>query len=211
MTVPEFWIVAGPNGAGKTTCVKSAPISSLLPNVQFLNPDERTLSKLQSLGYQGFVDSPANVQMRLFFESADEVFAELQKAIFQNTAIGVETVLSSDKYCALVATVREKQGFIGLLYIALASPSLAMQRVAARVQRGGHGIPESKIEQRWHRSLQNLSWFASQASAFWVIDNSNPNPEAARLIVASGKMGRLEDIQEAAFPELKAALSNLPH
>jgi predicted ABC-type ATPase len=210
MSAPEFWIVAGPNGAGKTTCAKSEPMFSMLPDVPFLNPDERTLAKLQSLGYQGFLDSPADVQMRLFFESADEVFADLQQAISKNTPIGVETVLSSDKYCSIVETVREKQGFIGLIYVALASPFLAKQRVAARVQRGGHGIPEDKIEQRWRRSLDNLPWFACRASAFWVIDNSESNPDTPRLLVANGKQGRLEELNEAAFPELKAALSSLP-
>jgi predicted ABC-type ATPase len=210
MSAPEFWIVAGPNGAGKTTCAKSEPMSSLLPDVPFLNPDERTLAKLQSLGYQGFVDSPADVQMRFFFESADEVFADLQKAISTNTPVGVETVLSSDKYCSLVETVREKQGFIGLIYVTLASPLLAMERVAARVKRGGHGIPEDKIQQRWRRSLDNLAWFAGRASAFWVIDNSVSNPDTARLLVANGKLGVLEAVSDAAFPELKVALSTLP-
>ena len=40
----------------------------------------------------------------------------------------------------------------GLVYIALASPDIARERVAARVRRQGHDVPEEKIVQRWQRS-----------------------------------------------------------
>jgi predicted ABC-type ATPase len=209
MAGPEFWLVAGPNGAGKTTCVQVEPISQLLPAVTFLNPDDRTLEKLRVLGYQGFADAPPDIQTRMFIESADEVFRDLEKAILQNGAVGVETVLSSDKYQPLVESVIAKQGFVGLIYVALSSASIARQRVKARVQRGGHDIPEDKIEQRWKRSLRNLSWFAQNATAFWVIDNSDSNPANPPLLLASGKFGSLEYLNEAAFPEMKAALSIL--
>ena len=88
MAEPELWIVAGPNGAGKTTCVQKEPISHLLPDVTFFNPDDRTLVKLRSLGYQGFPDAPIEAQSRAFFESADEVFAELEKAIARKSPLG---------------------------------------------------------------------------------------------------------------------------
>jgi hypothetical protein len=52
MAAPEFWIVAGPNGAGKTTCVQKEPISGLLPDIAFSNPDDRTLAKLRAFGFQ---------------------------------------------------------------------------------------------------------------------------------------------------------------
>lgn len=209
MPCPELWIVAGPNGAGKTTCVQREPISVLLPNVPFLNPDARTLVKLLALGYQGFHDAPLDAQTHLFFESANEVYFELENAVSANLAVGVETILSSDKYCPLVKAVRKKNGFVRLIYIALSSPSIAKERVAARVREGGHGIPAEKIEQRWHRSLDRLAWFTTQATAFWIIDNSDSNPANPPLLVATGKLGMLESLDETVFPELKVALSSL--
>lgn len=164
MSHPEFWIIAGPNGAGKTTSVSREPISSILSDVAFLNPDARTLIKLQAHGHQGFGDAPIDVQTRLFFESADEVFEDLRKAISEGGVVGVETALSSLKYRSLVDEVLARDGFVRLIYVALSSPSLAKQRVAARVARGGHGIPDEKIEQRWQRSLDNLAWFAERSS-----------------------------------------------
>ena len=125
MDGPEFWLVAGPNGAGKTTCVQKEPISNILPAVSFHNPDDRALEKLRTRGYQGFADAPLDVQTGCFIEAADEVFAALEKAILQDGSVGVETVLSSEKYRPLVESEARKQGFVGLIYIALSSVSLA--------------------------------------------------------------------------------------
>ncbi len=209
MTTPELWIIAGPNGAGKTTCVKTKPISDLLPDLAFFNPDERTLMKLHSAGYQGFPDAPIDVQTRFFFESANEVFDELKQALGRNEKVGVETVLSTDKYRSLVEAVQQAGGVFSFIYIALASPSIAKKRVATRVQRGGHGIPDDKIELRWTRSLQNLPWFAERASNFWVIDNSDTPPQGWPRLIASGKEGTVEYLAENAFQEMKAAVLSI--
>ena len=206
MSLPEFWIIAGPNGAGKTTCVSRQPFSLILPHITFLNPDERTLEKLRSLGFAGFQDAPADVQSRCFLESADAVFAELKEAIDDDRSVGVETVLSTGKYRPLVEEVTEVGGFVGLIYITLSSPALAKERVAARVRRGGHGIPDEKIEQRWKRSLDCLAWFCARVTAFWIIDNSDSDPAHVPHLLARGRNGKLEFLEETAFPELKAAL-----
>jgi predicted ABC-type ATPase len=115
MSHPELWIVAGPNGAGKTTCVQREPISAILPNIPFLNPDDKTLQKLKTHGYSGFRDTPLDLQTRLFFESADEVHAELERAIAAHRPVGVETVLSSNKYRSLVEAVNAANGFVRLI------------------------------------------------------------------------------------------------
>jgi predicted ABC-type ATPase len=210
MPAPEFWIIAGPNGAGKTTCVQREPIAKFLPKVAFLNPDDRTLSKLQLLGYQGFGDAPNDVQFRAFIESADEVYVELQSAIARKEAVGVETVLSSDKYRRLVEGVVASDGFFGLIYVALSSPEIARERVAARVRLGGHGVPSEKIDARWQRSLENLSWFARRATAFYVVDNSSFGLDITPTLVAYGTSNTgLEFLAAESFPALKAALQPL--
>jgi predicted ABC-type ATPase len=134
MATAQLWMVAGPNGAGKTTCTQRKPIANLLPKVTFYNPDDRTLAKLRTLGYQGFADAPVDVQASLFFESADEVFRELSDAVSQRRTVGVETVLSSSKYCTLVEAMLDAKGFFGLIYVALSSPSIARDRVAWRTK-----------------------------------------------------------------------------
>jgi predicted ABC-type ATPase len=209
MEHPEFWIIAGPNGAGKTTCVQREPISGIIPDVMFLNPDDRTLAKLQASGFRGFADAPPNVQSQFFAESADDVFAELTRALQENKPVGVETVLSTPKYGPLVEATIAAGGFVGLIYVALSSAALATQRVKARVKQGGHAVPDDKIARRWERSLDQLAWFAARASAFWVIDNSDSNPQNSPKVLATGKFGSLEHLDADAFEEMKKALSTL--
>jgi len=130
----EFWIVAGPNGAGKTTVVQVHPIALLLPHVRFLNPDDIALELLTQQGWKRFADAPNSALQNAFLEAANLVEAELRARLSRGEAVGVETVLSSDKYRALVNVVLEQGGFVGLIYVALATPELACARVARRAR-----------------------------------------------------------------------------
>lgn len=210
MPSPTLWIVAGPNGAGKTTSTQREPIASLLRGVRFLNPDDLSREKLVRQGFSGFADAPDEIRRTAFLKSADEVFDELSRAVAVGEAVGVETVLSTDKYRAVVETVRKAGGFVGLIYVALESPGLACQRVAARVRRGGHDVPADKIEARWERSLDNLPWFARHATAFWVFDNSDSNFAQPARLVAQGNVGSLGFLAEDVFPRLRTAVLQIP-
>ncbi len=211
MERPELWIVAGPNGAGKTTLTKSEPISVLLPHVRFLNPDEFTLKKLQQHGFSSFAQTPPAMLFTLFAVAANEVLTTLNAALRNGDPVGVETVLSTDKYRPLVEFVCEQKGYFGLIYVALSSPELACERVLARVSHGGHDVPPDKIRERWQRSLDRLPWYAARASEFWVFDNTDSNPDIPPLLVAHGERGAIHELDKQAFPELHQTLLELPH
>jgi predicted ABC-type ATPase len=207
---PEFWIIAGPNGAGKTTLVQARPIRDLLPQVRFLNPDDHARALLMQRGHRGFGDAPAPALQQAFLDAANAVEHALQTALRRGEAVGVETVLSSGKYRSLVELVREQGGFVGLIYVALASPELACARVTRRVQAGGHDVPAEKVRARWQRSLTNLPWFAAHASAFWVFDNSDESPEVPPRLMAAGQSGTLAFLESSAGDALRTSLSSLP-
>ena len=192
MPTPEFWIVAGPNGAGKTTLVQAEPIRTILPHVTFLNPDDVAKQHLAALGVRSFSDAPEATLQEAFVVAADDVFARLNRVLEAGGATGVETVLSSDKYKPVVEVVRDRAGFLGLIYVWLESPELACARVARRMSRGGHDVRREKIISRWHRSLDNLPWFLKRVSRFWIYDNSNSDPEVPPKLVAVGGDGQLE-------------------
>ncbi|MDB5391835.1 MAG: hypothetical protein JWM11_7481 [Planctomycetaceae bacterium] len=207
---PTLWIVAGPNGAGKTTGVQRLKIKQLLSGVRFLNPDDRTKSKLIALGYQGFADAPQEIQFEAFKTSANEVSAELEHAVENGEQIGIETVLSTDKYRALVVRVIELGGSLGIIYVALASPEIAIERVARRVSRGGHGVPADKITKRWQDSLLKLDWYLRHATRFFVYDNSASDVSVAGpRLVCRGEFGRISFIAEDCFEELRSALERI--
>ncbi|HXD85881.1 MAG TPA: hypothetical protein VN641_05280 [Urbifossiella sp.] len=183
---------------------------SIVAVLKIANPDARTLEKLQAAGYAGFADAPEDIQAKYFIDSANEVFAELEAALTQGQTVGVETVLSSDKYRALVEIVEEREGIFGLIYVGLGSPEISRERIAARVRRGGHGVPGNKLAVRWQRSLDSLGWFVRRATVFIIVDNSNSDPTSPLALLASGKNGRLHYLAPDAFSEMKVALAAIP-
>lgn len=207
---PVLWIVAGPNGAGKTTLVSKEPVASLLPNVVFWNPDELARQILFERGFAGFASVPADDLRSAFISAADATFANLQSCIARGIPCGVETVLSTDKYKELVNTVVASAGIFGLLYVGLRSPEIACQRVARRVRRSGHDVPREKIVARWSRSIENISWFATRATQFWIVDNSVEDPDATGKLIAEGSSGVIRWLDTAAIPEITTALRSLP-
>lgn len=57
-------------------------------------------------------------------------------------------------------------------YAGLSSPELHIRRVAARVRRGGHDIPEAVIRRRYTSSQINLIRLMSRLTGLAVFDNS---------------------------------------
>jgi len=52
--------------------------------------------------------------------------------------------------------MREAGYLFHLIYLWLPTPEMAVERVAARVQAGGHSIPEPVVRRRYGRSLANF-------------------------------------------------------
>src|SRR5438045_1130744 len=125
MERPALWIVGGPNGAGKTTLASHPRFQRLLHGVRFLNPDQLALERLRASGRVGFHDAPAEELQRYFVEAAERVEQQLRDGLARHEAIGVESVLSTRKYCPLVEQVLGAGGFFGLIYVALKSPELS--------------------------------------------------------------------------------------
>lgn len=101
----------------------------------------------------------------------------------------------------------------------LASPDLHVQRVAARVRRGGHPIPGEAIRRRWDTSRLNLVRLLPHLRELKVFDNSHEADPAAveppsPRIVLHLKDGRIvgpEDLSRTpdwAKPIVAAALQS---
>lgn len=207
MPRPTLWIIGGPNGGGKTTLASHPRFRRLLRGVRFLNPDQIALEKLRAMGRQGFHDAAAGESRRCFIEAAETVERELREALTQREVVGVESVLSTRKYCPLVEQVLAAGGFFGLIYVALKSAELSRDRVARRVAQGGHDVPFDKLDARWSRSLENLGWFARRASRFWVVDNSDSTPGVPPRLLAEGGGGRIRVLDAKAIPEIAQSLA----
>lgn len=107
----------------------------------------------------------------------------LETSIDAYQTIGVETVLSTDKYRRLV-NLAHKWGFeVRMIYVVLHSAELQIERVRIRVSEGGHDVPVDKIVSRRARSFEQLGWFVRKVDACYIYDNSTGEPElsAARV------------------------------
>lgn len=115
--------------------------------------------------------------------------------------VGVETVLSSDKYRKLVTTAKARGFQIRLIFVYLPTTDANVERVAVRVTKGGHSVPEDKIRSRWSRSFEQFSWFLREADIVDVFDNTGAEP---RRVLS--KRNAIIGLLEQPFPALQEAI-----
>lgn len=205
----ELWIIAGPNGAGKTTLTQAAPLRALITGVRLLNPDDETLRRLHDRGFAGFDVAPIDLLRELYASAAEQVLGELTVGLSQGENVAVETVLSTEKYRPVVEHVLSSGGYVRLIYVALRSPELAVQRVGRRVRLGGHDVPPDKIRQRWYKSLAQLPWFLARADSAWVFDNSGEDPDSPPLLIAEKRGASVSMYEPQVIPAVTAAIQGL--
>ena len=101
-------------------------------------------------------------------------------------------------------TARERLYRTRLVFVALPTVELAIERVAARVRLGGHGVEEATIRSRWGRAHKNLVLFAGLVDDVMVFSNETGQP----LLVAErvGLDRPLRLIEETALPSVTRAL-----
>jgi predicted ABC-type ATPase len=161
-------MVAGPNGSGKSSLYGNTDIEAFDQSVWIINPDLLT-QRIRDVEKLPLGD--ANVQAVIRIE------AWLEASIRAHQTVGVETVLSTEKYRRLVLEAKRRQFEFRLIFVMLASPDLNVQRVRLRVSQGGHDVAEDKIRIRWTRSLAQLPWFLEQADQAAIFDNSGAVPQ----------------------------------
>jgi predicted ABC-type ATPase len=157
---PCCLIIAGPNGAGKTTFAREFLLKEL-QIIHFINAD------LIAAGLSPLDPSLVEIKAGRIFLSELKRFANL-KANF-----AFETTLSGHSYLPLLKRWKAEGYRIEIIYLRLKSSSLALQRVAARVEQGGHNIPQATVLRRFDRGWENfLDSYRVLADAWSIYDNS---------------------------------------
>lgn len=185
-------IIGGPNGSGKSSAYENTDIEALGRSVWIINPDllTRRIQDIEKLEL-----GPANL------EAVERIEVWLYASVRTHQTVGVETVLSTDKYRNLVDLAIQLGFHVHFVYVILDSPERNVRRVRLRVQKGGHDVPDAKVRERYDRSLQQLPWFLERADQAWVFDNSGSKP---RLMVK--KERGIITLDEAALPVVRAAV-----
>jgi predicted ABC-type ATPase len=150
-----MWLLAGPNGAGKTTAAREhrSTIGELV------NPDELLIQYASS-------PSPA-------IEAAREAIVRTRLAISERRSFARETTLAGHSLLREVKRAKAAGFRIGLFFIGLSGPAIAIRRVIYRSQHGGHFVPEPDVRRRYRRSLANLADFVEISDRVVVFDNSS--------------------------------------
>ena len=140
--MPTLVLLAGPNGAGKTTFINSF-LRERAETFQFVNPDEVARS-LPGAG-------PARdlAAGRLVLERLDQLFE-------QRADVVLETTLATRSHAVRIRDWRAAGYRVELVYLRVPSADFSVARVARRVARGGHGIPEEALRRRYLLSLEYL-------------------------------------------------------
>jgi len=163
--MPKCWIIAGPNGAGKTTFALE-----YLPQVagchNFINAD------LIAAGL-----SPLAPEKEI--RAASRLFLKEIKSYSQGQKdFAFETTLSGRSYLRLIKQLQKDGWQVELVYLALPSVELSLDRVTERVSHGGHNIPRKDILRCFPKSLRNLlleySYLADRTQCFM---NMHKSPE----------------------------------
>lgn len=111
-----------------------------------------------------------------------------RKLLEQRVSLSFETVMSSPDKIALLETAQRLGYRTYLYYVATDDPAINVARVKARVNLGGHDVPEDKIVSRYHRSLGLLLKAVAHTNRAYLFDNSRHGGE--RLWVAEITDGR---------------------
>lgn len=104
----------------------------------------------------------------------------LERAIASRLDFAFETTLGGNTIARLLAEAASQGIEVHVWYAGLDSPELHIERVRARVRRGGHDIAEADIRRRYEHSRLNLIELLPVLAALRVYDNSAVADPAAR-------------------------------
>lgn len=154
-------MLAGTNGAGKSS-IGGATLR--LHGTDYFNPDEAAakIRRQQPQLSQTQANSAAwHTGKRL-----------LERAIAHRLSFAFETTLGGNSIVKLLEDAAELGFDIWVWYVGLGSADDHIERVRARVHRGGHDIPEQDIRRRYDRSRINLVRLIPRITQLRVYDNT---------------------------------------
>lgn len=160
-------IIGGANGSGKTTLAREFVA---VENFDYLGADEiaREINPANP-------EAEAISAARIFSKRFDDYLENKQSVLVESTLSG----LSLRKHLVKA----EANGFeVTILFVYLDSPELCIERVAARVAKGGHHVPADDIKRRFKRANIN----------FWNV-YKNLADDWSLFYNASGKISQIAE------------------
>jgi predicted ABC-type ATPase len=162
-TGATMYVFAGNNGSGKST-IRNLIVDQLGISV---NIDPDSLARA--------ID-PEHPELHRI-SAGKEAIKLARECIRHKRDFSVETTLAGGNVIRLMKEARANGFKVTMFYVGLGDYRLNIERVAVRVQNGGHHIPTEDIKRRHQTSLQNLLDHLKLINHLIVIDNSDSSGE----------------------------------
>ena len=184
----NLYIISGCNGAGQTTASYTV-LPEILHCNEFVTADEiaRGLSPF----------NPSSVAI----EAGRLMLQRIEELLKRNETFSIETTLATRSYVNLVKQAQEQGYSVRLLFFWLSTPELAVKRVAERVSKGGHDIPQDIIRRRYVAGINNLFKLFMPIVNYWAIFDNSETPR--RKVAIGGKDTQTEIVNKALYDNIK--------
>ena len=157
---------------------------------EFVNSDEF------AKGLSPFDPSKAAIQASKYMIMKIRYLLKKQKDFAVETTLATRTLMKTVK-------MAQQAGYsVTLLYFWLNSPELAVERVRARVETGGHDIPEDTIRRRYSVGIHYFFNAYAPICERWILADNSQIP--FRVIAEGSKNDVMNIKDEATFQKIKA-------
>ena len=187
--MPRLYIISGCNGAGKTTASYSL-LPEMLECSEFVNSDEFAKS------LSPFDPSLASIQASRY------MLMKIRYLLKKEKDFAIETTLATRTLLKIVKNAQAAGYTVTLLYFWLNSPELAVERVRARVEAGGHNIPEETIRRRYQVGVDYFFHIYAPISERWILADNSQIP--FRVIAEGSKDDVINVRDKEIFAKIKS-------
>lgn len=151
---PRLYILAGANGSGKSTISRV-----LLPSegIVYVNPDDIARGLCPA--------KPEEARIA----AGREALRQIDDFLNRGVSFAVESTLSGSAYIKTLRRAREQGYETSIIYAFVDSPEVCIARIAARVRRGGHYIPDEDVRRRYARSKRNFWNLYAPIVDYWTL------------------------------------------
>ena len=151
---PRMLVVGGPNGSGKTTLALEYAAETGFP---YLRAD--------AIAASIDPDEPERAQ----FAAGGTFIAGVNDHIAGRRSFVAESTLSGLTMRKSITAARSNGYVVSIAFLFVDSAEVCVARVAERVRKGGHSVPESDVRRRFSRAVNNFWIVYREMADNWVL------------------------------------------
>lgn len=156
-------------------------LPEMLECSEFVNSDEF------AKGLSPFNPEKASIQASRY------MIMKIRYLLKRRQDFAVETTLATRTLLKTVRMAQEAGYSVTLLYFWLSSPELAVERVRARVEAGGHNIPEETIRRRYQVGIGYFFHYYAPVCERWILADNSQIPFR---VIAEGAKDEITNIRD---------------